>query len=173
VAAAAAAPAGPKKSLFSALGARYDAGFRIYRPTLNIDDEEEVQFDKRRMYILQSERDHQEVLAQVAAVIRARSAHARQLATVGSLVADLDSDERAYNGAWLVVTEAAGRVAAAVKDQVRDEVYHFGDVLLEYRNQSASFKVCPDLALRRKLGERWQLTWGSMDGVLRLLRRRC
>ena len=153
--------AAPTKSVLTSLTARYDQGFRIYRPTLNIDDDEEAQYDKRRMYILQAERDHQDVLHHIAAVIRARSVYGRSLTAVGSALADLDGDRHDFGGALVRVADANNRIGTAIKEQVRDEVFHFGDALLEYRNQTGAFKV---RAFGSGAGWGWGWGWGGWMG---------
>lgn len=58
------------KALLSAL--KQEHGIRLYRPTAFHDDEDDMDFEKRRMFVLQSERDFKIALDQIGGCIRHR-----------------------------------------------------------------------------------------------------
>jgi len=50
-------------------------GLRIYKPVTFIDEDDEAEFEKRKMYILQSERDYKATLDSLADLIRAKNSN--------------------------------------------------------------------------------------------------
>lgn len=51
---------------------KLEHGIRMYKPSLHHDDDDEADFEKRRMFILQSERDFKVVLDHIQHAIRNR-----------------------------------------------------------------------------------------------------
>jgi len=59
--------------MFSSFTTKSDSGIRIYKPSAVIDDADETDFEKRKMLILQAERDHNLILDKIATKMRSRN----------------------------------------------------------------------------------------------------
>ena len=59
--------------MFSSLTNKSDNGIRIYKSTTLHDDVDETDFVRRKMHVLQAERDHKAVLEAIASKLRIRN----------------------------------------------------------------------------------------------------
>ena len=51
---------------------KIEHGIRVYKPTMFHDDEDDTEFEKRRMYVMQSDRDFKFCIDQIGNNIRSR-----------------------------------------------------------------------------------------------------
>ncbi|KAK9727770.1 hypothetical protein K7432_001589 [Basidiobolus ranarum] len=133
----------------------YERGFRIFRPSEPVEENEQEEFQRRQMYILMLENHFSLVVEGINTVVEQREALGNILSQFGDIAIDsLHSKYRMGPGTKIDNRERHKRFDAEMQQfaimlddlqyinrrQGKAEVFRFGDVFLEYKDMLESVK---------------------------------
>ncbi|ORY07488.1 hypothetical protein K493DRAFT_273531 [Basidiobolus meristosporus CBS 931.73] len=133
----------------------YERGFRIFRPSEAVEENEQEEFQRRQMYILMLENHFSLVVEGINAVVEQREALGNVLSQFGDIAIDsLHSKYRMGPGTKIDNRERHKRFDAEMQQfaimlddlqyinrrQGKAEIFRFGDVFLEYKDMLESIK---------------------------------
>lgn len=128
-------------------------GFRIFSPSDFVEGaDEQEEFNKRRAYVLLMEKNLDDLLDRTVKLVKEQEQSAKLFYQFGYAQRELCQSfkgDSPHNAKAQSNSENFYQLCAELKEisqrQVRQEIYHFSDVVLEYKQSMACLKVmiCP------------------------------